>query len=70
MSGGNYYNLCQRNIGRAVEIKDKRGRVYRGRIGYTRPRGVYLYSLNGPGGFFIPFFAIATLIFLSAFLFF
>lgn len=70
MSGPNYYHLCARNRGRAVEIRDRRGRVYRGRIGYTTPRGVYLHSLHGSGGFFFPFFAIVSLIFLSALFFF
>lgn len=70
MSGVNYYHLCEKNRGRAVEIRDRRGKVYRGRIAYTTPRGVYLHSLHGPGGFFIPFFAIFSLIFLSALFFF
>ncbi|TYS34894.1 hypothetical protein [Bacillus swezeyi] len=66
----NYYHLCKRSKGRAVEIRDRHGKVYRGRISYTTPRGVYLHSLHGPGGFFIPFIVIVSLIFLSALFFF
>lgn len=69
MSGENYYRLCGRNRGRAIEIRDRRGRAFRGRIGDTHRRGVYLNSLDGSGGFFFPFLAIASLIFLSALFF-
>lgn len=69
MMSANYYYLAQKYRGHAVQIRDRKGRVYRGRIKYVTPRGVYLQALDGPGGFFFPFFAIVSLVLLSALFF-
>ncbi|WP_243292432.1 hypothetical protein [Bacillus sp. FJAT-47783] len=69
MMSANYYYLAQKYRGQAVQIRDRKGRVYRGRIKYATPHGVYLQALNEPRGFFIPFIAIVSLILLSAIFF-
>ena len=54
MSVGDYYSLCQRYRGRAVEIITHDGRIHRGIIGDVDSNRVYLQPL-GPtrslGGF-------------------
>ncbi|MBU8906367.1 hypothetical protein [Desertibacillus haloalkaliphilus] len=74
MSVSHYYDLCHKNVGRAVEIKDVRGKVYRGHIERVDYRTVYLRPLDGaappppggPGGygtfFWGPGFAAGALI--------
>ncbi|WP_156288967.1 hypothetical protein [Oceanobacillus salinisoli] len=69
MTGANYYHFCHKYTGRAVQIRDHYGNVYRGRIRYVTPRGVYLDYLKRPGGFFIPFFVIVSLVLLSTLFF-
>ncbi len=66
MSRPDYYNLCARNRGRGVEIRDRRGRIHRGRIVDYNRRGVFLGPIDRRGGdpFFVPFFSIFSLGFL------
>ena len=67
MSGVNYHHLCERNRGRAIIIRNRRGRAFRGRIERTNQRGVFLRPLDGPGRdpFFFPFASIFSLGFIA-----
>lgn len=49
----NYYHMCNRGIGRAVEIRTIHGGVHRGIIERVTPHTVFLRPLGGPprGGF-------------------
>ena len=79
MSGGDYYSLCQRYRGRAVEIITHDGRIHRGIIGDVDSNRVYLQPLGptrGLGGFSYGYYgfgaglalgSIATLILLPLF---
>jgi hypothetical protein len=66
MSRPTYYNLCARNRGRGVEIRDRRGGIYRGRIRDYNRRGVFIDPVGrrGDAPFFIPYFSIFSLGFL------
>lgn len=66
MSRPDYYNLCARNRGRGVEIRDRRGRVYRGRIADYNRRGVFIDPAGswGDDPYFVPYFGIFSLGFL------
>ena len=46
MSGGDYYSLCHRYRGRAVEISTLDGRIHRGIIGDVDYNSVYLQPLS------------------------
>jgi hypothetical protein len=46
MSGSNYYHMCKRGIGRAVEIRMHDGRIHRGVIERVTPSRVYLRPLG------------------------
>lgn len=46
MSVGDYYSLCQRYRGRAVEIRTHGGRIHRGIIGDVDHNQVYLQPLS------------------------
>lgn len=46
MSVGNYYSLCHRYRGRAVEISTLDGRIHRGIIGDVDNNSVYLQPLS------------------------
>jgi len=46
MSVGDYYSLCQRYRGRAVEIITHDGRIHRGIIGDVDNNSVYLQPLS------------------------
>ncbi|WP_078552992.1 hypothetical protein [Bacillus alkalicellulosilyticus] len=57
MSASHYYDLCSKNIGKAVEIRDIHGQVHRGIIDKCDYDQVYLRPLDGaappssgPGG--------------------
>ncbi|WP_096201840.1 hypothetical protein [Bacillus sp. FJAT-45350] len=57
MSVSHYYDLCNKSIGRAVEIRDIHGNVHRGIIERVDYEQVYLRPLDGaapppagPGG--------------------
>ncbi|KQL55105.1 hypothetical protein AN964_17380 [Heyndrickxia shackletonii] len=53
----NYYHMCQRGIGRPVEIRTKDGRIHRGIIHRVDNRMVYLRPLpGGYGGYAYPFY--------------
>lgn len=54
MSIQKYHRLCQRGIGRAVEIRTRNGRVYRGVIDRVDESRVYLRRMSNRqlfGGF-------------------
>ncbi|OLS33713.1 hypothetical protein [Bacillus sp. MRMR6] len=46
MSAGNYYALCQKYKGRAVEIRTRDGRVHRGIIQRVGMNQVYLQPIG------------------------
>ena len=48
MSVGHYQGLCQRYMGRAVEIRTHDGRIHRGIIHRVANNRVYLRPLGGP----------------------
>ena len=55
MSVGHYYDLCSKNIGKPVEIREHCGKVHRGIIERVDREFVYLRPLEGspaggPGG--------------------
>ncbi|AUJ26919.1 hypothetical protein CAI16_08260 [Virgibacillus dokdonensis] len=59
MSGSHYYSLCQRHMGKAVEIKTHCGKVHRGIIEKVSPNRVYMRPLDrgrGLGGFGFGFY--------------
>lgn len=66
MSRPDYYRLCARNRGRGVEIRDYRGRTYRGRIVDSNRRGVFLGPMDrrGNNSYFVPYVSIFSLGFL------
>ncbi|EKN64538.1 hypothetical protein M670_01573 [Schinkia azotoformans MEV2011] len=54
MSVGHYHALCNRHMGKAVEIRTHDGRIHRGIIHRVTANRVYLQPLGGPrnlGGF-------------------
>ena len=54
MSVGHYHAMCNRCMGKAVEIRTRDGRIHRGVIHRVTPTHVYLQPLGGPrnlGGF-------------------
>ncbi|WP_077300728.1 hypothetical protein [Virgibacillus pantothenticus] len=50
MSGAHYYSVCQRHMGKAVEIRTHCGRVHRGIIERLSPNRVYIRPLERGGG--------------------
>ncbi|MFA1818783.1 hypothetical protein ACDX78_01050 [Virgibacillus oceani] len=50
MSVAHYHGLCQRYMGRPVEVRMKDGKVHRGIIKHVDGRNVYLQPLGGAGG--------------------
>lgn len=50
MSGSHYFGVCQRGIGRAVEIRCRNGRVHRGIIDKVTPNRVFLRPFGGRAG--------------------
>ncbi|NBJ70434.1 MULTISPECIES: hypothetical protein [Clostridia] len=50
MSGAHYYSVCQRHMGKAVEIRTHCGRVHRGIIERVSPNRVYIRPLERRGG--------------------
>ncbi|MEK3886228.1 hypothetical protein [Bacillus sp. FSL K6-3431] len=46
MSAGHYHGLCQRHMGRAVEIRTQDGRMHRGIIHRVNNNRVYLQPLG------------------------
>lgn len=58
MSVGHYYGLCNKHVGRAVEIRTRDGRIHRGIIHRVDRERVYLQPLRRPrnlGGFGLGF---------------
>lgn len=49
LSRDHYYNLCQKHVGRCVEIRTNDGRVHRGRIRSVDRRYVYMEPLGARG---------------------
>ena len=59
VSIGHYHTLCQRYIGRAVELRTRDGRIHRGIIQRVDNRRVYIRPLGNPrglGGFGIDYY--------------
>lgn len=55
----NYYQLCNRHRGKAVQIRTRDGRVHRGVIVDVNPRRVFIRPIGNPrnlGGFGYGFF--------------
>ncbi|MUK88245.1 hypothetical protein GMD78_07555 [Ornithinibacillus sp. L9] len=68
MSSRHLYHKACEYYGKRVEVVDHRGNRFRGVIKDVTPRGVYLAT--GGSGFFIPFFAILSLVLLTSLFFF
>lgn len=68
MSGKHLYHLSQEYYGKPVEVVDCYGETYCGVIEDVTPDGIYLAT--GDSGFFIPFFAIVSLVLLASIFFF
>ncbi|PLR79043.1 hypothetical protein CU633_02330 [Bacillus sp. V3-13] len=77
MSISRYYNMCNRGIGRAVQIRTHDGRVHRGIIERVTPSRVFLrpfgrgrsYGGFGYGGFGFGFAAGIALAAIAAIIF-
>ncbi|WP_156288876.1 hypothetical protein [Oceanobacillus salinisoli] len=68
MSAGHLYHKACKYYGKPVEVVDYYGKRYCGVIKKVTPKGIYL-ATNG-SGFFIPFFAIVSLVLLASLFFF
>ncbi|MDE3839078.1 hypothetical protein C0966_06805 [Bacillus methanolicus] len=57
MSISRYYHMCNRGIGRAVQIRTRDGRIHRGIIERVSPNRVFLRPFGRPrnyGGYGMP----------------
>ncbi len=47
----NYYHMCSRGVGRAVEIRTHHGQIHRGIIERVTPNRVFLRPFRSPRGY-------------------
>ena len=50
MSVAHYHGLCQKYMGRAVEVRMKNGKVHRGIIRHVDHSRVFIQPVGGAGG--------------------